>query len=78
MNLPLLKGCAIVGVFWGDFLRREPAAVQADIDALGDLYRAGRIRPLVSRRFTLDETPGAIEAIAQRKAIGKWVVVPQA
>lgn len=78
LNLPLLKGCSIVGVFWGDFLRREPAAVQADLGELGALSCAGRIRALVSRRFTLDETPLAIEEMAQRKAIGKWIVLPQA
>lgn len=76
LNLPLLKGCAIVGVFWGDYLRRERPAVQADLEALVGLYRQGRIRPLVSRRCTLEQTPGALDDIRQRKAIGKWVVLP--
>lgn len=76
LNLPLLKGCAIVGVFWGEFLRRERAAVESDLQALVALYRAGRIRPLVSQRYTLDETPAALAAIMARQAVGKWVVVP--
>lgn len=78
LNLPLLKGCAIVGVFWGEFLRRERAAVEADLQELVALYRAGRIRPLVSQRYALEDTPVALAAIMARQAIGKWVVAPQA
>lgn len=78
LNLPLLKGCSIVGVFWGEFLKRERAGVERDLEQLVELYRAGRVHPLVSRRFTLEQTPGALEDIAQRKAVGKWVVLPQA
>ena len=76
LNLPLLKGCSIVGVFWGDYLKRERASVESDIKALAELYTEGRIRPLISQRFSLEETPAALEAIRQRKAIGKGVVVP--
>ena len=50
LNLPLLKGCSIVGVFWGDFVKREPAAAEADLRELTALYRAGKIAPLVSMR----------------------------
>lgn len=75
LNLPLLKGCSIVGVFWGEFLRRERVAVEDDLRELVALYRAGHIHPLVSRHYSLDETPSALEQIAQRKAIGKWVVM---
>ncbi|MEJ5128241.1 NADPH:quinone oxidoreductase family protein [Comamonas sp. MYb21] len=76
LNLPLLKGCAIVGVFWGDYLQRERAQVVADIEALAELYTQGRLRPLISQRFSLEETPAALEAVRQRQAIGKGVVVP--
>ena len=41
------------------------------------LYRAGRLRPVVSRRFSLDEVPAALEAIMARQAVGKWVVLLQ-
>lgn len=77
LNLPLLKGCAIVGVFWGDYLKRERAAVQADIQTLAEWYQAGRIRPAITRHLTLAETPAALEAMQQRQVVGKWVVVPQ-
>ena len=76
LNLPLLKGCAIVGVFWGDFLRRERAAVESDLRDLAGLVQSGRIRPLLSRHCTLAETAAALTDFAQRKATGKWVVQP--
>jgi NADPH2:quinone reductase len=75
-NLPLLKGCAIVGVFWGDFVRREPAQAQADLHALVALYTARKIAPLVSMQCSLAQAAEAIEAILQRKVIGKAVVIP--
>ena len=76
LNLALLKGCSIVGVFWGDFVKREPAAAQADLQALAELYTSGRIAPLVSMRCTLEQTGEAITALMQRKVIGKAVVLP--
>jgi NADPH2:quinone reductase len=76
LNLPLLKGCAIVGVFWGEYLRLERERVEADLREVAALFREGGIRPFVSRRFTLAEAPSALERMAQRQAIGKWVVVP--
>ena len=77
LNLPLLKGCSIIGVFWGEFLARERATVEAHLQEIVALYRAGRLRPVVSRRFSLDEVPAALEAIMARQAVGKWVVLPQ-
>ena len=76
LNLPLLKGTSIVGVFWGDFLRREPANSERDLKDLVALYRAGKIKPLVSGRYRLEETCDALNALMQRKVQGKIVVVP--
>jgi len=76
LNLPLLKGCSIVGVFWGDFLRREPAHGERDVRELIALYRSGKIRPLVSARYTLEQTAAALQALMQRKVEGKVIVVP--
>lgn len=76
LNLVLLKGCAIVGVFWGDFVQREPQACAADLAALVQLYRSGAIRPLVSGRHTLEQTGDALAALMQRKVSGKLVIVP--
>jgi NADPH:quinone reductase len=76
LNLPLLKGSSIVGVFWGDFLKREPANGERDVQALVALYRAGKIRPLVSARYPLERAADALQALMQRKVQGKVVVVP--
>ena len=76
LNLVLLKGCSIVGVFWGDFLRREPQHSASDLSALVKLYRSGEIRPLVSGRYTLEQTGQALLALMQRKVSGKLVIVP--
>ncbi len=74
LNLTLLKGCAIVGVFWGDFLRREPDAFAASVAQLGSWYAEGRIRPHVSATFPLDRAVDALELMASRKVVGKVVV----
>ncbi|HSV81729.1 MAG TPA: NADPH:quinone oxidoreductase family protein [Ramlibacter sp.] len=76
LNLPLLKGAAIIGVFWGDFIKREPGQAQQDLRDLTDLYRAGRIAPLVSMRCPLEQTGAAIAALAERRVTGKAVVIP--
>ena len=76
LNLPLLKGCSIVGVFWGDFLRREPANSQRDLQTLVALYRAGRIKPLVSRHYPLEAAGDALQALMSRNVQGKVVIVP--
>lgn len=76
LNLPLVKGSSIVGVFWGDFLRREPANGERDLKDLVALYRAGKIKPLVSGRYALEKTSDALHALMQRKVQGKIVIVP--
>lgn len=74
LNLTLLKSCQIVGVFWGAFTARDPAANQANIQELFDLYIAGKIKPRVSQHFPLAEGAKAIQELADRKATGKIVV----
>ena len=76
LNLTLLKGCAIVGVFWGDFVRREPKASARDLRELLALLDAGRLKPLVSARYRFDEVAKALYAILERKVTGKIVVTP--
>jgi NADPH:quinone reductase len=76
LNLPLLKGCSIVGVFWGDFIRREPAMIQSDLKNLFELLLQGRIRPYLSGRMSLMEAASAIRSVADRKVMGKLVVLP--
>ena len=74
LNLVLLKGCAIVGVFWGDFLRREPWAFMDSVDQLGRWFGEGKLKPHVSATFPLERAADAIKLMAARKAIGKIVV----
>jgi NADPH:quinone reductase len=76
LNLPLLKGASIVGVFWGDFLKREPAQADQDLQELAQMYRAGKIAPLISMRCSLDEAGSAITALMDRRVSGKAVVIP--
>ena len=74
MNLPLLKGCEIVGVFWGGFLRRDPKASARNNAELIALFEKGAIKPRVSERFPLARAGEAIAWLAGRRAIGKVVV----
>ena len=74
LNLVLLKGCQIVGVFWGGFTVRHPTRNAENISALLDLYAAGRIRPRISARYPLARGGEAIAQLASRQAVGKIVV----
>jgi NADPH:quinone reductase len=74
LNLTLLKGCAIVGVFWGEFARREPERFAASFSQLARWFAEGRIRPHVSATFPLARAPEALALMAARKVIGKIVL----
>jgi NADPH2:quinone reductase len=74
LNLVLLKGCAIVGVFWGDFTRREPRAFAGSIARLGAWFREGKLKPHVSQTFPLAQAAEALKLMAARKVKGKIVL----
>jgi len=74
LNLTLLKGCSIVGVFWGDYLRREPESFRASVTRLGAWYADGKIKPHVSATFALDRAADALTLMAGRQAVGKIVI----
>ncbi len=74
LNLPLLKGSSIVGVFMGAFAEKAPDRYAANVAALFDLYRQGRLRPLITGRYPLERGGEAIAALRDRRAIGKLVV----
>ncbi|MGY6568798.1 MAG: NADPH:quinone oxidoreductase family protein [Salinarimonas sp.] len=76
LNLLLLKGCDLRGVFWGAFCKRDPQANAAHLAQLMDWAVAGRISARVEQIFPLDETPQALKLMADRKALGKIVVKP--
>jgi NADPH2:quinone reductase len=75
-NLMLLKGASVVGVFWGDLVRKEPQANLAAMRQMLDWMAQGKLRPLVSKRYRLDETAQALNDMAARKVTGKVVIVP--
>ena len=75
LNLTLLKGCQIIGVFWGEFARRSPEAHRSNVEALMALYREGRIKPAVTARFPLSQGAEAIARLESREARGKMVVI---
>ncbi len=74
LNLPLLKGCQITGVFWGSFCERNSKGNEQNNAELEQMYINGKIKPLVSKTFTLSEASHGIRMLADRKATGKIVV----
>jgi NADPH2:quinone reductase len=77
LNLTLLKGCQVVGVFWGEFTRRFPAIHQKNVATLMGLYLEGQIKPAVTARFPLAEGAAALASLESRAARGKVVVTVQ-
>jgi NADPH2:quinone reductase len=75
LNLTLLKGCAIAGVFWGSFLVREHEAARAQLEELMGWLKEGRIRPHLSGRFPLEKAKDALREVKDRKVRGKAVVL---
>lgn len=76
LNLPLLKGCSIVGVFYGEHGTRSPLEQRALVDELIEMLASGRITPQVTAQFSLDDAAGALRELMDRRVVGKAVVVP--
>jgi NADPH2:quinone reductase len=76
LNLPLLKGCSIVGVFWGSFAARETALQKENAAELWTMFEDGRLKPVVGETHPLADYAAAFAALAERRAQGKVVVVP--
>ncbi len=76
-NLALLKGASIVGVFWGEYAKREPAANARAMRQLMGWMAEGKIRPHISARYPLEQTAQALNDMAARKVTGKVVIVPE-
>lgn len=73
-NLALLKGCAIVGVFWGAYAERDPAGNAKNFERIFDWWREGKLKPHVSHRFPLAQAADALYALIERKVTGKAVI----
>jgi NADPH2:quinone reductase len=76
LNLMLLKGASVVGVFWGDYVRREPQANATDMKDMMALLAKGVLRPHVSASYPLDQVPQALNDMAARKVTGKVLILP--
>jgi NADPH:quinone reductase-like Zn-dependent oxidoreductase len=75
LNLPLLKGCAIMGVFWGRFTTEEPALSLKNIQELGMLALKGKISPHIYKLYPLDNAADSLNDLMNRKVAGKAVVI---
>lgn len=74
INLALLKGCEIVGVFWGAFTQREPEANRENTRELLEYVGQGKLNPHISATFPLEQAGEALAVLAERRALGKVIV----
>jgi len=74
LNLTLLKGCSIVGVYWGEFSRREPQRFAESMRQLARWFADGKLKPHISSFFPLDRAADALTLMAERKVKGKVVL----
>ena len=74
LNLALLKGASIVGVFWGEFARREPAANACALAQLAGWYAEGKVKPVIDARLPMRDLPAAYARMGSRKVRGKLVM----
>lgn len=76
LNLTLLKGASLVGVFWGEFARRHPQQNAANLARMLGWMAEGKLRPLISGRYPLEQTAQALRDMADRRVTGKIVIQP--
>jgi len=75
LNLTLLKGCSIVGVFWGSFTARDPKRSQEHLQELLTWFETGKIKPLISATYPLSRAANALNDMMNRKVQGKVVLL---
>ena len=75
LNLALLKGCSIVGVFWGAFTERDPRRNQEHLQELMTWFHEGKIKPHISASYSLEQAAQALNDMMERKVQGKVVLV---
>jgi NADPH2:quinone reductase len=75
LNLPLLKGCSIVGVFWGSFHAREPQHSQENLRELLGWLQEGKVKPHISARYPLEQAADALNDLIHRRVVGKAVLI---
>jgi len=75
LNLALLKGCSIVGVFWGSFIARDPRRHQEHIQELLAWFAEGKLKPHISATYALEQAAEALNDVIKRKVKGKVVLL---
>jgi NADPH2:quinone reductase len=75
-NLTLLKGCSVIGVFWGEYTKREPLRFMNDMQTLFQWRQEGKLKPLISGTYPLERGGEAIRALMDRRVSGKLVITP--
>ena len=74
LNLALLKGASLVGVFWGEFAKREPGRNARMLGELAAWYAAGKVKPVLDRVLPMEQLPAAFARMAAREVVGKLVL----
>jgi NADPH2:quinone reductase len=77
LNLPLLRGCSIVGVFWGSFVARQPEQHRRNVAEMTEWWRSGQLAPHVFNSYPLERSAEAFADLAQRRVLGKVLVTPR-
>ncbi len=78
LNLALLMERTMVGVFWGESVRRDPKGHALNVQQLVAWFRAGKVKPSITERIPLSGVIDAMQRIQARKVLGKVVVLPEA
>jgi NADPH2:quinone reductase len=73
-NLILLKGCSVIGVFWGAYADRDPAGNGRNFQQLFTWLNEGRLRPLIARRLPLADAAVALTMLERRQVVGKVIL----
>jgi NADPH2:quinone reductase len=74
LNLALLKGASVVGVFWGAFTARDPRLAAENLKVISSMIANGELRPRITKVFSLDQIVDAYDLLATRRAMGKIVI----
>jgi NADPH:quinone reductase len=74
LNLTLLKGSSLMGVFWGSFLKNEPKLAEQNLRELVGMIMGGKLKPLISKSYPLERAADALNDMMARKVVGKVVI----
>ena len=76
LNLPLLKGCSIIGVFWGGFFRNEPEQNAINFQTIVKWFQEGKLETKIHKKYKLEQVAEAMNAMTNKEVMGKIVLVP--